>query len=203
MEQLIQNLMHAGNLRTPRLIAAFRKIDRKNFVPAAMREYAYDDRPLPIGFGQTISQPEVVAHMLELLAPASGQRILDVGSGSGWQTALLAEIVGEGGEVVAVERIPELYEMGKRNCARYRFENIRFVLGDATQLREPDGSFDRIIAGAASAEKVPESFRRQLKVGGIMVVPVGESILSIRKLGETEFSEKEFPGFLFVPLVED
>jgi protein-L-isoaspartate(D-aspartate) O-methyltransferase len=201
MEQLIRNLIEAGRLKDLKIREAFTTIDRIDFVPSEFEEEAYADRPLYNGHGQTISQPQVVAFMLELLHPLSGDKIFDIGSGSGWQTALLAHIVGEKGLVAAIERIPELFSCGKKNCEKYHFKNIEFILGDATLPYEPDYFFDKIIASASSKESVPEAIKQQLKIGGTMVMPVGESIFSLTRINKDNFSEKEFPGFFFVPLV--
>lgn len=202
MQQLIRKLMDSGCLKTPEIIAAFRKIDRADFVPAELKEFAYENRPLPIGLGQTISQPQVVAFMLELLEPKRGEKILDVGSGSGWQSGLLAEIVGPHGKVTAVERIPELFAFGKDNLKKYRFKNIEFIEGDASKKIKEDGYFDKIIA-AAAGNTIPEALKSELRIGGTMVIPIKESILVLKKTDNEHFSEKEFPGFLFVPLVRD
>ena len=126
-EGLIQELIAGGHLRTPRIIEAFRKIDRKGFVIPEYLDQAYRNHPLPIGFGQTISQPLTVAFMLEQLAPQSGERVLEIGAGSGWQAALLAHIVtsdmGKGnankknyGHVICIERIPELKDMAEQQA---------------------------------------------------------------------------------------
>lgn len=202
MKQLIRHLIEKGCLKDLNLIEAFAAIDRADFVPQYLKDQAYEDRPLPIGFGQTISQPAVVAFMLELLEPRQGEKIMDVGSGSGWQTALLAHLTGEQGKVVAVERILELYEFGKENCKKYGFKNIEFLQEDATTVNRGESYFDKIIAGASSSYSVPENFRRQLKTGGKMVVPIRESIFSFTK-NETGFTKEEFPGFVFVPLIQD
>ena len=202
MQQLIQNLMAAGSLRTPEIIDAWRKIDRADFVPPNEKANAYENRPLPIGLGQTISQPQVVALMLELLQPKKGEKILDVGSGSGWQSALLAEIVGEKGEVTAIERIPELFAIGKSNLRKYNFRNIESVLGDGTAMIKPNGYYDKIIV-AASGDSIPEALKSELKVAGTMIIPIEESIFVLTKVGDEHFSKKEFPGFLFVPLMRD
>jgi len=200
-EQLIQNLIKDGCLKTSAIIEAFQEIDRKDFIPEELKYAAYEDRPLPIGRGQTISQPRVVAFMLELLEPKKGEKIMDVGSGSGWQSALLANIIGQEGRVVAIERIPEIYRIGKDNCKKYGFKNIEFIQGDATVVQKKKGYFDKIVV-AAAARKVPESLKYQLKVGGRMVIPIRSSIFLLIKESEQGYIKKEFRGFLFVPLIQ-
>ncbi|MBU3965479.1 protein-L-isoaspartate O-methyltransferase [Patescibacteria group bacterium] len=203
-EKLIRELIGKGYLKTPAIIDAFKKIDRADFVPPNLKPEAYINEPLPIGFGQTISQPLTVAFMLELLKPRLGQKILDIGSGSGWQTALLAQIVGEKGKVFGVEIIPELYEFGEKNVAKYDFIKsgiVKVILSNGSVGLENEAPFDGIIAGAM-AEKIPKTLRRQLKVGGKMVIPARGSVWLIIKKAENEFEEYEYPGFAFVPLVE-
>lgn len=202
MQKLIRNLKETGHLKTPEIIAAFEKIDRADFLPPNVREFAYDNLALPIGWGQTISQPQVVAFMLELLEPKSEEKILDVGSGSGWQTALLASIVGKRGEVVAVERIPEVFEFGKSNLEKYAFDNIILLQGDGTEMIRPAGYFDKIIV-AASGDSLPESLKAEVRVGGKIVAPVRESIFEFTKTASGQFETGEFPGYLFVPLIRD
>lgn len=202
MQQLIQKLIDAGCLRTPEIIHAWRKIDRADFVPDSIKEHAYENVPLPIGFGQTISQPQVVALMLELLQPRLGEKILDVGSGSGWQSALLAEIVGETGEVTSIERIPKLFAVGKNNLKKYHFNNIKSVAGDGTSPMKPNGYYDKIIV-AAAGDSVPEVLKSELKVGGTLIMPIKESIFVLTKIDAENFSTREIPGFLFVPLIRD
>ncbi|MDD3007054.1 MAG: protein-L-isoaspartate(D-aspartate) O-methyltransferase [Candidatus Pacebacteria bacterium] len=202
MQQLIQNLIDAGYLKTPEIIRAWRKIDRADFIPDDVKKYAYENTPLPIGNGQTISQPQVVALMLELLQPKRGEKILDVGSGSGWQSALLAEIVGETGSVTAIERIPELFALGKNNLEKYNFHNIESIEGDGTALIKQAGYYDKIIVAAAS-DSVPEVLKSELKVGGTMIIPIKENIFVLKKIDSEHFLIKEFPGFLFVPLIRD
>ncbi len=203
MDNLVNLLIQNGALKTPRIIDAFRAIDRADFVPEEKRAEAYENYPLPIGYGQTISQPQTVAFMLEHLAPEEDNAVLDVGSGSGWQTTLLAHIVGPRGKVVALELIPELKDFGERNTEKYGFvgdgrAEFHAVNGkDGFPLEAP---FDRIIA-AASAREVPSAWKSQLKVGGRIVAPIGEKILLLIKKTGGSFEEHEYPGFLFVPFV--
>ena len=121
MEELVKHLRELGVLKSPQIIAAFLAIDRARFVSDELKAEAYIDEALPIGEGQTTSQPYTVAFMLELLEPQAGEVILDIGSGSGWQTAILAKIAGKTGKVHAVEIIPELCELGRRNVGKYNF----------------------------------------------------------------------------------
>lgn len=218
-EALIKSLINEEYLKTPAIIEAFKKIDRADFVLPEYKEEAYCNYPLPIPGGQTISQPLIVAFMLELLEPRAGEKILDIGAGSGWQTALLAEIVGTSGSVTAIERIKELCEFASKNIDKYGFiknGQVKFYCYDATS-EIPDGSYDKIVAAAAATKDIPEVWRKNLKIGGIIVAPIGGSIWLFIKRRKTiddrqktkdnrqeiYWEEKEFPGFLFVPLIQD
>lgn len=203
MKELIKNLILDGYLKTPKLIEAFERIKREDFVLEEFRPKANINAPLPIGYGQTISQPLTVAFMLELLNPEEGDKILDVGSGSGWQSSLLAYAVGGKGKVFAIERIPELSEFGKKNSEKYAFRNLEFIIGDGSRGYEEEAPFDKIIVAAAAFNKIPEDLRKQLKIEGRLVIPVENSIWLVIKKGENEFEEKEFPGFAFVPLISN
>ena len=202
---LIDNLIKEGWLKTPEIISAFRKIKRADFMPENMKDLAEVDEAMPIGQGQTISQPKVVAFMLELLEPKAGEKILDVGSGSGWTSALLSEIVGDKGRVVSLELIPELKEFGEKNAAKYGFVEkgtAQFICCDGSKGYEEESPFDKILASAA-ARRVPEAWKKQLKVGGRIVAPINSSIWLFVKKSEDEMEEKEYPGFIFVPLIEE
>lgn len=205
MEELINSLIISGYLKTPLIIEAFRKIDRADFVPLELLPQAYGNYPLPIGHGQTISQPLTVAFMFELLQPKRGDKILDVGSGSGWTTALLAEIVGPTGKVYAIERLNGLKEFGESNVAKYNFVAkgiTQFIKGDGSHGLPEVAPFDKIMV-AAAAENVPEALKQQLKINGRLVIPIQNSIHLFVKESENKFSEEEFPGFVFVPLIKN
>ncbi len=192
-------------LKSPEIIRAFSKIQRKDFVTPDMRDIAQFDRALPLAAGQTISQPTVVTFMLEMLAPREGQKILDIGSGSGWTTALLASIVGNKGKVVALEVIPELKEFGEKNAAKYNFIEkgiAKFFCQDGAEGYRPEAPFDGILVSASLATKeLPVAWKTQLKAGGKIVVPIQNSIWVFTKKDETHLSEKEYPGFVFVPFI--
>lgn len=203
--ELVEDLIRGKYLKTPRIIKAFKSIDRKDFIPQDLSNEAYVNEPLQIGFGQTISQPLTVAFMLEHLSPEPSDKILDVGAGSGWQSALLAAIVGGKGKVIAVERIPELARMAKENIAKYNFINkkvVEVIEGDGSQGYEKSAPYDKIIAAAAAYE-LPLAWKEQLKVGGRIVAPVEHSVIVVDKVGDNEFDVKEYFGFSFVPLIKE
>ena len=178
---------------------AFKAIKREYFVPDDLKDRVFIDAPLPIGHGQTISQPTTVQMMLEWLEAQPGDKVLDIGSGSGWTTALLAYIVGPKGRVFAVERILELVEFGRENARLAGVKNAKFYkAGKALGLPE-HGLYDRILVSAA-ARKFPEELLSQLKDGGKLVIPVNNDILEVEKEGN-EYITKVHPGFVFVPLI--
>jgi len=200
---LIDDLIREGRLKTQNIIEAFRKIKRVDFLPQDMKNLAELNEALPIGFGQTISQPLVVAFMLELLEPKKGEKILDIGSGSGWTTALLAEIVGKQGKVIAIDIIPELVEFGKQNVAKYNFikeGRVEFICVDGSKGYQKEAPYDKILA-SATASKLPKAWKEQLKIGGRIVTPINSSIWLFVKKDEKKFEEYEYPGFVFVPLI--
>jgi len=202
MKALVEYLKRIGTLKSPVLVEAFLTNDRSDFVTDEMLSRAYEDHALSIGFGQSISQPYTVAFMMELLQPEKGNKVLDVGFGSGWTTSILASVVGFEGKVHAVEIIPEIFRFGKRNLQKYNYTNIEFYMGSWEDIQY--GDFDRILVSAA-ASCVPDKLIAKLKVGGRMVIPVRtgftQSIRLVEKVSENTFNEHNFPGFVFVPLV--
>ena len=185
----------------PRVVDAMARVPRELFVPDRLREMAYDDRPLPIGEGQTISAPHMVAIMCEVLDLWEGMKVLEVGGGSGYHAAVMAEIVGPEGHVYAIERIPELAKQAVANLARAGIKNVTIVVGDGSLGLPDHAPYDRISV-AASAPRVPEPLKEQLKPGGKLVIPVGiydqELLLVTKKDG---FEVRKYMGVIFVPLI--
>ncbi|MBA3047405.1 protein-L-isoaspartate O-methyltransferase [Patescibacteria group bacterium] len=206
---LINELIQSKYLKSPEIIDAFRKIKREDFLLDQDEGMAEVNVPLSIGHGQTISQPLTVAFMLELLRPEKGDKILDIGSGSGWTVALLAQIIGKKGKIYGVERIEELKKFAENNILKYNFINkgiVEIIHGDGYKGLPGYAPFDKIII-AAAAEEIPTALLKQLKVGGRLVIPVGrqyetQDIVAVDKIGKDEFKEKRYPGFVFVPLVK-
>jgi len=199
-QELIDSMILSGMLGSPHIIDAFREIDRKYFVPESFEEHIYIDAPLPIGNSQTISQPSTVAFMLEKLEPVEGDKVLDIGSGSGWTTALLCHIVGEKGSVTGLERMDELVEQGEENLSKLQFGSHCRIQRAGEKLGLPGEQFDRILV-SASADEIPEELFLQLKIGGILVIPVRNSIFKFKKISDTYIDREEFYGFVFVPLI--
>ena len=198
-DELIKYLVKNGRLQSPRLMAAFRAVDRKDFVLPEARDWAYEDHALGIGHKATISQPSTVAFMLEKLAAGPGDKVLDVGAGSGWTTALLAQLVGAEGAVYGVEIVPALVELGNHNLSKYHFPQATILQATQTLGLPPKAPFDRILVSAGSSE-VPEELMAQLSIGGILVIPIRKAIWQVKKLSETESTVHQYPGFVFVPL---
>jgi protein-L-isoaspartate(D-aspartate) O-methyltransferase len=184
------------------VLAAMRKVPREKFVPADLRSLAYGDGALPIGCGQTISQPYIVALMTEALKLKGGEKVLEIGTGSGYAAAVLAEIAGE---VITIECVTELADGARRTLAELGYTNIEVIEGDGTKGHKPSAPYDAIVVTAGGPD-VPRSLRNQLKVGGNLVIPVGashtvQSLLRITKNGVDDFSEEDLCGVRFVPLI--
>ncbi|GAA3970266.1 protein-L-isoaspartate(D-aspartate) O-methyltransferase [Allohahella marinimesophila] len=199
---MVDRQIAARGVRSKNVLQAMRTVPREKFLPQSSVDRAYDDSPLPIAAGQTISQPYIVALMTEALQLEGGERVLEVGAGSGYAAAVLAEIASE---VYTIERHASLAEKAKRTLARVGYENVKVICGDGT-LGWPDGAPYDAITVAAGAPVVPETLRQQLKTGGRLVIPVGDrnshqALLRITRLGKNEFREEHLSDVRFVPLI--
>lgn len=203
LHMLVDNLIEQGWLKTDSIIQAFKKIHRKDFLPDNIKSLAEENRPLSIGFNQINSQPLTVAFMLELLQPEPGDKILDIGCGSGWTTALLSQIVGDKGKVIGIEIIPQLADLATNNISKYNFNNkgvTQIICKNGMKGYEQEAPFDKILA-SASGKNIPKDWIKQLKIGGKVVAPINTSIWVFEKKSEKEIIKKQYPGFSFVPLI--
>jgi len=196
---MVKNQIEARGVRDEKILDAMRKVPRHLFIPWNMRVYAYHDEPLPIGEGQTISQPYIVAYMSEVLRLKGDERILEVGTGSGYQAAVLAEIAKE---VFTIEIVKSLSLKAKKVLDRLGCINIYFKIGDGTLGWEEHAPYDAIIVTAAPA-KVPQALREQLRISGRMIIPVGSTFqeLVLVTRGKKKFKEKKLLPVRFVPLI--
>ncbi|AJE32801.1 protein-L-isoaspartate(D-aspartate)O-methyltransferase [Corynebacterium humireducens NBRC 106098 = DSM 45392] len=176
------------------------RVDRADFLPLAARRHAPFDLPIAIGHGQTNSQPYTVAVMLRLLDVRPGHRVLDVGSGSGWTTALLHELLDGTGHLTAVEIVPELVEFGRSNLAAVGRDVTVHQATEGVFGLPDQGPFDRILV-SAEADTLPQELIDQLRVGGVMVIPVAGTMLRVERINEDEAAVTEHGAFRFVPLL--
>lgn len=199
-ERMITEQLIPRGIKDPLVLGAFSKVERHKFVPEKFEAAAYADHPLPVGEGQTISQPYMVALMTEKLALTGRERVLEIGTGSGYQAAILAEIARE---VYSIERFEILANNAKVALEELGYKNIRIKVGDGTLGWEECAPFDRIII-TAGAPHIPKSLVSQLNAGGKMVLPVGGSfsqVLTLIEKREDEFTAQDICGCVFVPLV--
>jgi protein-L-isoaspartate(D-aspartate) O-methyltransferase len=198
---MVADQIAARGVKDPRVLAALGKIPRHLFIPEANRGFAYEDEPVPIGDGQTISQPYIVAFMTEALRLKGGERVLEIGTGSGYQTAVLAEIAAE---VFTVEIVAELAERARARLAGMGYANIRYRIGNGASGWREFAPYDAILAGAAPAA-VPPALKEQLKVGGRLVLPVGTGPQELWRIVRRPegFREEPLMGVRFVPLVQE
>lgn len=180
------------------IIKAFEKVRREDFIPKNLKSFAYDDTALPLEKGATISQPYTIAFMLSLLdlSENKNQKILEIGSGSGYVLALISEIT-KGAEIYGIEIISSLAKKSKRNLKNYK--NIKIINLNGFQGLPQKALFDRILVSASSSQ-IPNKLVSQLKDNGILVIPIRNSIFQIKKQ-KSKIIKKEFPGFVFVPLI--
>ncbi|MCA9932974.1 MAG: protein-L-isoaspartate(D-aspartate) O-methyltransferase [Anaerolineales bacterium] len=201
-QQMVEQQLRARGVRDTAVLQAFNTVPRELFVPRPHRVYAYDDTPLPIPAGQTISQPYVVAHMLALLALRHSNRVLEVGTGSGYAAAVLSRIVAE---VHTVERHQVLVDYARKRLMQLGYENVFVHHGDGTR-GWPDAAPYNAIIVAAGGPGVPESLKEQLAVNGRLVIPVGpnprqQRLILVKRTGETTYRQRELSPVAFVPLI--
>ena len=199
---MVQQQLKAEGIKDERVLAAMAKVPREEFVPADQRAGAYQDGPLPIGYDQTISQPYIVAFMTEQLRPKPGDRVLEIGSGSGYQAAILAELVTE---VYTIEIVEPLAKTAEATLQRLGYKNVHLKVGDGYKGWPEEAPFDAIIVTCAP-DKVPQPLVDQLKDGGRMVIPVGERFAQQVYLLEKkngQLKESVTLPVRFVPMLRD
>jgi protein-L-isoaspartate(D-aspartate) O-methyltransferase len=199
---MVKRQIAGRGVRSVKVLDAMRKVPRERFLPLGQGVLAYEDTPLPIGDGQTISQPYIVAYMAEALALEGGERVLEIGTGSGYGAAVLAEIAAE---VYTIERIEGLAIMARAVLDDLGYENVRVQHGDGTLGWPEQAPFDGIVVTAGGPD-VPESLKQQLKIGGRLVIPVGGStwyqeLVRVTRITETEFETEDLVPVRFVPLI--
>jgi protein-L-isoaspartate(D-aspartate) O-methyltransferase len=199
-KRLVDDLRRRG-ITDEQVLAAIQAVPRHLFLEKAFEEHAYEDKPFPIGFAQTISQPFTVAYQTALLDVQPGDRILEIGTGSGYQAAVLAVL---GARVYTIERQEGLYLAAKDLLARLGYSKIRCFFGDGTKGLPDFAPYDKIIV-TAGAPVVPEALKNQLRISGRLIIPVGEDVqymYRITRLSDMEFKEEILDAFRFVPFLE-
>ena len=199
---MIEDLLLGGDIRDPAVVRAMREVPREAFVPEELTDYAYEDYPLPIGDDQTISQPYIVAYMTEALELSATDKVLEIGTGSGYAAAVLSRIAAR---VYTVERIPSLARAARERLAMLGYTNILIHEGDGT-LGWPDHApYDAIVV-TAGAPHVPKPLMEQLAVRGRLVIPVGltlsvQTLVRVRRIAEHDYHHEALCGVRFVPLI--
>jgi len=201
-ERMVRDQIEARGVRDARVLAALRRVPRELFLREELEEFAYQDTPLPIESDQTISQPFVVAYMTESLRLAGGEKVLEIGTGSGYAAAVLAEIAGE---VFTVERYANLAASASERLARLGYANVHVLCGDGTLGWPEYAPFDAIVVAAGGPE-IPRSLREQLAIGGRLVIPVGatareQRLVRLTRVAEHRWDEEDLIAVAFVPLV--
>jgi protein-L-isoaspartate(D-aspartate) O-methyltransferase len=200
--EMVEKAIFARGVRSELVLNAMRKVPREAFLPQQLHEFAYEDAPLPIEAGQTISQPYIVAFMTEALALRGGEKVLEIGAGSGYAAAVLAEIAGD---VYTVERIGQLAGKAASTLADLGYQNVHVLHGDGTKGWPEHAPYDGIIV-AAGGPKIPESLKEQLKIGGRLVIPIGrdpklQELVRVTRVSENEYHREDLADVRFVPLV--
>ena len=201
-ERMVQRQIAGRGVRSEKVLNAMRKVPREQFLPKGQRVWAYDDAPLPIGDGQTISQPYIVAYMTEALALDGGEKVLEIGTGSGYAAAVLAEIAAD---VYTIERIDGLAIMARTILDNLGYQNVHVRQGDGTLGWPEHAPFDGIVVTAGGPD-VPDTLKDQLKIGGRLVMPIGKStwyqeLVRVTRITEAEFDMEYLVPVRFVPLI--
>jgi protein-L-isoaspartate(D-aspartate) O-methyltransferase len=201
-EAMVGRQIEGRGIESPRLLAAMRAVPREAFVPEHLFVHAYDDSPLPIGADQTISQPYIVALMIEAAEIGPGARVLEIGAGSGYAAAVIGQIAAE---VIAIERHRELAALATERMTRLGYCNVRIVHGDGSSGMPEEAPFDAILA-AASGSHIPQALKCQLSMGGTLVMPVGEpgsvqTLVKVTRTGEAAYRSDDLAPVRFVPLI--
>ncbi|PSF07998.1 protein-L-isoaspartate(D-aspartate) O-methyltransferase [Marinobacter halophilus] len=201
-QNMVRQQVAGRGIEDQQVLEAMQRVPRDAFVPSHLANEAYEDYPLPIGSGQTISQPYIVALMAQLMALKGRERVLDIGTGSGYAAAVLATVALE---VFSIERIPELAEQARDNLDRAGFSQVHVRCGDGTLGWPEAAPFDAICV-AAGAPAVPETLKQQLSIGGRLVIPVGpehsvQRLVCITRRSDADFERQDYGGVRFVPLL--
>jgi len=205
-KEMVENLSNSGYLRSQTVKEAMLRVPREEFVPEDKRSYAHLDTPLPIGEGQTISAPHMVAILCEELDLEEGMKVLEIGTGYGYNAAVVAEIIGEEGHVYTMERIESLADNARNNLKHTGYDGrVTVLLADGTRGYPEKAPFDRIYA-TASAPRVPEPLKNQLIIGGKLLSPVGsdhyfQELVSVIRVSENEYKTEKLGGVAFVPMI--
>lgn len=199
---MVEHQLRRRGIHNEAILRAMDQVPRESFVPAEMAIHAYDDGPLAIGGGQTISQPWIVAAMIQMIEPQATDRVLEVGAGSGYAAAVLSRIVAE---VVTIERLPDLAQGARERLAAIGYDNVTVVEGDGSLGHSLRAPYDAILV-AAGAPAVPDALKQQLSIGGRLVIPVGQSrllqeLVRVRRIDDSSFESERFEGVRFVPLI--
>jgi protein-L-isoaspartate(D-aspartate) O-methyltransferase len=202
--EMVERNIAARGVRDELVLEAMRKVPRELFVPNNLREFAYEDSPLPIGGEQTISQPYIVAFMTEALMLRGGEKVLEIGAGSGYAAAVLSEIAAD---VYTVERLGRLADKAAATLADLGYDNVRVLHGDGTRGWPEHAPYDAIVV-AAGAPQVPKSLKQQLKVGGRLVIPVGadqraQELVRVVRISTNQYRSEDIADVRFVPLIGD
>ncbi|MEQ1905432.1 MAG: protein-L-isoaspartate(D-aspartate) O-methyltransferase [Pirellulaceae bacterium] len=200
--EMVAQQIAARGVRNPLVLHAMRTVPREAFIAESQQELAYDDNPLPIADGQTISQPYIVAFMTEALELQGGEKVLEIGTGSGYAAAVLAEIASE---VYTVERLESLANRATKKLQELNYRNVQVLVADGTRGWPEHAPYDAIVV-AAGGPSIPESLKAQLKIGGRLVIPIGKSetnqeLVRVTRLSATTYKAEEIAAVRFVPLI--